>query len=169
MALTLIGGGSRSGKSRHALELAAGRGSRLAFVATATPSDAEMAERIRRHQEERGPGWTTFEEPLHLASLIEARGAEFDAIVIDCMTLWLSNRMCAGLDDYDTAVAALCRSCSRTPADVFAVTNEVGCGIVPENELARRFRDIAGRANQQLAAAADAVIWMVFGIAMKVK
>ena len=161
MPLTLIGGGARSGKSRYAMALAEAAGGRLAFLATAQASDQEMADRIAQHQRERHPRFTTFEEPLALAALLDRLDTQYDAIVVDCLTLWLSNRMLAGLEAEDLT--------APRRAEVFLVTNEVGCGIVPENDLARRFRDEHGRLNQQIAAAADRVIWMVFGCPLRVK
>jgi adenosylcobinamide kinase/adenosylcobinamide-phosphate guanylyltransferase len=161
MPVTLVGGGARSGKSWQALALAEQSGSRLAFVATAQAYDEEMRERIDRHRAERDRRYTTFEEPLALASLLDRIDGEFDAIVVDCLTLWLSNRMLVGLAIEDLTAARR--------SHVIFVTNEVGCGIVPDNELARRFRDEQGRLNQRIAAAAGRVIWMVFGCALRVK
>lgn len=161
MAITLVGGGSRSGKSRYALELAQSSGPRLAFVATAEATDQEMQDRIAKHREDRDPAFTTFEEPLELSTLLDQIEKDFDAIVIDCLTLWLSNRMLAGKGIEDLTMPRR--------SHIIFVTNEVGCGIVPDNELARRFRDEQGRLNQQIAAAADQVIWMAFGYPLKAK
>jgi adenosylcobinamide kinase / adenosylcobinamide-phosphate guanylyltransferase len=166
MAITLIGGGSRSGKSRQALQLARRRGRRLGFIATAQALDAEMRERIRAHQQQRGPDFTTIEEPLALASAIERHSADFDAIVVDCLTLWLSN---IATSDVEPETAKLLEASLASPAQVILVTNEVGCGIVPDNPVARRFRDDAGRLNQRVAEVAAEVYWMVFGCAMRVK
>jgi adenosylcobinamide kinase/adenosylcobinamide-phosphate guanylyltransferase len=166
MAIILIGGGSRSGKSRQALQLARSCGRRLGFIATAQALDDEMRERIRSHQQERGPDFTTIEEPLSLASAIKRHCSDFDAIVVDCLTLWLSN---IASSDVDPQTAKLLEASLASPAQVILVTNEVGCGIVPENAVARRFRDDAGRLNQRVAEAAAEVYWMVFGCAMRVK
>jgi adenosylcobinamide kinase / adenosylcobinamide-phosphate guanylyltransferase len=166
MAIVLVGGGSRSGKTGHALQLARARGRRLALIATAQALDAEMRERIRLHREERGPDFTTLEEPLAVASVIERYAVEFDAVVVDCLTLWLSNIMSS---DIDAQSGKLIESSLASKATVIFVTNEVGCGIIPENALARRFRDEAGRLNQRIAEAASEVHWMVFGCAMRVK
>jgi adenosylcobinamide kinase / adenosylcobinamide-phosphate guanylyltransferase len=166
MAIILIGGGSRSGKSSKALQVARSRGPRLAFIATAQPLDDEMRERIGAHRHERGPGFSTIEEPLKLTAAIERHGSEFDAIVVDCLTLWLSNLMLAGLTPQTEELLAASLASS---AQVIFVTNEVGCGIVPENDLARRFRDEAGRLNRQVAEAASEVCWMIFGCALRVK
>jgi adenosylcobinamide kinase/adenosylcobinamide-phosphate guanylyltransferase len=164
MSIVLVGGGARSGKSRHALALARAAGARLAFLATATAGDDEMRARIAAHRQERGAEFTTFEEPLDVAGVIEREGGRFDAIVVDCLTLWVSNAMFAGGERRDFLEAA-----AAAPARVILVTNEVGCGIVPENELAREFRDRAGRLNQRAAEAAVEVYWMIFGIPLKVK
>ena len=168
MSLTLIGGGTRSGKSRHALHLARQSGPRLAFVATARGEDDEMRNRISHHRQERGPEFTTFEEPLAVAALIASEAHRFDAMVVDCATLWLSNLLFAGVD-VDQEGERLFKNAASSSARVLLVTNEVGCGIVPDNAMAREFRDHAGRLNQQAAQAADEVYWMVFGIALRVK
>jgi adenosylcobinamide kinase / adenosylcobinamide-phosphate guanylyltransferase len=169
MSLILIGGGARSGKSRYALQVARQCGPRVAFIATAVPGDDEMRARIALHQRERGPEFTTFEEPLAIASLIDAKAAQFDALVVDCLTLWLSNQMFAAPAELETTCRQLMEAAARVTAAVVMVTNEVGCGIVPENELAREFRDRAGKLNQEAAQRADAVYWMAFGIPLKVK
>jgi adenosylcobinamide kinase/adenosylcobinamide-phosphate guanylyltransferase len=166
VAIVLIGGGSRSGKSAKALELARARGRRLGFIATAQALDDEMRERIDVHQRERCPEMTTIEEPIELAAAIERQAAEFDAIVVDCLTIWLSNLLLAGAEPRtDELIAASLAS----PSQIIFVTNEVGCGIVPDNELGRHFRDEAGRLNQRIAEAASEVYWMIFGCALRVK
>jgi adenosylcobinamide kinase/adenosylcobinamide-phosphate guanylyltransferase len=172
VSIVLVGGGARSGKSRHALALARQSGNRLAFVATAAAGDDEMRERIARHREERGAEFRTFEEPLAVAELLEREGGQFDAVVVDCLTLWLSNLMFADSSpcpDGGGSATALVEAATAAPARVILVTNEVGCGIVPENALAREFRDRAGKLNQLAAEAAAEVYWMAFGIPMKVK
>jgi adenosylcobinamide kinase/adenosylcobinamide-phosphate guanylyltransferase len=166
MAIILIGGGSRSGKSSQALQLARSRGRRLGFIATAQALDDEMRERIQFHRQERGPDFTTIEEPTALASAIERHCLDFDAIVVDCLTLWLSN---IATSDVELETSKLLEASLASPAQLIVVTNEVGCGIVPANPVARRFRDDAGRLNQRVAAAASEVYWMVFGCAMRVK
>ena len=162
MALILVGGGARSGKSRWALDRARKRGDRLVYVATAEALDDEMSARIAHHRSERGGEFVTVEAPLDLAGAI--RSLACDAIVIDCLTLWLSNTMNMPDKTEETIAVAL-----ESTAHVIVVTNEVGCGIVPENALAREFRDRAGRMNQRFADAADEVYWMVFGQALRVK
>jgi adenosylcobinamide kinase / adenosylcobinamide-phosphate guanylyltransferase len=166
MAIILIGGGSRSGKSRQALQVARQRGQRLGFIATAQGLDDEMRERILVHRQERGADFTTIEEPLALAGAIERYSADFDAIVVDCLTLWLSN---VTTSDVETETAKLLDTSLASSALVILVTNEVGCGIVPDNPVARRFRDDAGRLNQRVGEAASEVYWMVFGCALRVK
>jgi adenosylcobinamide kinase/adenosylcobinamide-phosphate guanylyltransferase len=165
MPVVLVGGGSRSGKSRHALDLARRAGPRRGFLATAQALDAEMRDRIARHQAERAGAFQTIEEPLEIAAAIRAHAAGLDAIVVDCLTLWLSNLLLAGRrPDVDELLSAA----GAAPCCVF-VTNEVGCGVVPETELGRRFRDLAGSVNQRIAARADEVYWMAFGIPLRLK
>jgi adenosylcobinamide kinase/adenosylcobinamide-phosphate guanylyltransferase len=171
MGLTLVLGGARSGKSRHAqraAEAEAGRRGRVpVLIATAQAFDDEMADRIARHRAERGNGWRTVEAPIRLAEALAGLAPE-DVAVVDCLTLWVSNLLLAGLDPAPAArdLAAVAR---RHAGGLWLVSNEVGLGIVPDNPLSRRFRDEAGRLHQQLAAAADQVVLMVAGIAMVVK
>jgi adenosylcobinamide kinase / adenosylcobinamide-phosphate guanylyltransferase len=159
VALVLVGGGARSGKSRWALERARKRGGRLVFIATAEALDEEMSARIAKHRAERESAFQTIEEPMELARAI--RSTQGDAIVVDCLTLWLAN----GMGDVEGTIAAA----KEHTAEVIFVTNEVGCGIVLDNALAREFQDRAGVTNQRFAEAADEVYWMVFGQALKVK
>jgi adenosylcobinamide kinase/adenosylcobinamide-phosphate guanylyltransferase len=166
MAIVLIGGGSRSGKSAKALQLARERGRRLGFIATAQALDDEMRERIRSHREERGPDFSTIEEPVDPAAAIARHAGDFDALVVDCLTLWLNN---IDLSDAGALASALIAAALASPAQVILVTNEVGCGIVPENAAARRFRDEAGKLNQRVAEAASEVYWMIFGCALRIK
>jgi adenosylcobinamide kinase / adenosylcobinamide-phosphate guanylyltransferase len=168
VAIVLIGGGARSGKSRHALELARKRGSRLVFLATAEALDEEMAARVAKHRAERGAEFSTIEEPLEIVAAFH-KIHDADAIVIDCLTLWLSNIMLTFGRDVDTEVEKLIQAAQSSPAAVIAVTNEVGCGIVPESTLGRDFRDHAGILNQRVAAAAEEVYWMIFGQPLRVK
>jgi len=167
VAIVLVGGGARSGKSRYALDLARQRGGELTFLATAQPHDTEMEARIARHRAERGPGFRTIEEPLEIAGVL--RTAEAGVIVVDCLTLWLSNAMLTFGRDIDGDIEAVVSAALHSPAAVIMVTNEVGCGIVPESTLGRDFRDRAGELNQRMAAAAEEVYWMVFGHPLKVK
>ena len=165
MAITLILGGARSGKTTHALAAAEASGRGLVMIATAEALDAEMEERIARHRAERGPRWRTIEAPLDLASALAQVSAD-ETAVVDCLTLWVSNLMHADRDlEAETArlIAAL------PGRDLVLVSNEVGLGIVPDNALARRFRDAAGRLNQQVAAAADRVVFVAAGLPLTLK
>lgn len=171
--LVFIAGGARSGKSAYALRRAStGPDSpgRKVYIATAQALDAEMAARIEAHRLERGEGWETVEEPLDVAAAVAGLGAG-NAIVIDCLTLWLSNLLHSGMDDEKIKEAALslAKTCAASPSLVIAVSNEVGQGLVPENPLARRFRDLSGWMNQRMAAEA-AEAWLVAcGIPLKLK
>ncbi len=168
--MILIGGGSRSGKSREALRRLRACGSRLGFIATAQAWDDEMRERIKLHRQERGTDIVTWEEPFRVADRLRQEESLYDAIIVDCLTLWLSNLMLEGqASDIRRETENLLDAATRTVTDVILVTNEVGCGIVPENALAREFRDHAGRLNQQCAERADEVYWMVFGIGLRIK
>lgn len=169
---TLIIGGCRSGKSGHALylgEKAAGR--RNVFVATGQAYDQEMQDRIERHRQERGDHWETVEAPVDIVGAIEQVGPDSDIMIIDCLTLWTSNLMMAS-DDDKTVISdmdRLRRVITSPPCPIILVTNEVGAGIVPENPMARRFRDLTGWCNQKIAQACDRVIWMVAGIPVTIK
>ncbi len=171
--LTLILGGARSGKSRHAQRLAAERGGQdVTFIAPCVVTDAEMAERVRRHQADRPAEWRTVEEPLDLPrALTEAAAAGSRAALIDCLTLWLFNRMEEGATEEDIlSSAGACAAAARDPGmHVIAVTNEVGWGIVPASESGRRFRDVQGRINQLWAAEADEVLLVVAGLPVVLK
>jgi adenosylcobinamide kinase/adenosylcobinamide-phosphate guanylyltransferase len=166
VAIILIGGGARSGKSRYALEKALAIEGTKAFLATGHPSDDEMTARITLHRAERGEEFTTIEEPIELARALQAN---FDAIVVDCLTLWLSNIMFAN-KDCEAEIGALLSAAQSATGTVIFVTNEVGCGIIPtDHALSREFRDRTGILNQRVAAIADEVYWMIFGQALKVK
>jgi adenosylcobinamide kinase/adenosylcobinamide-phosphate guanylyltransferase len=165
VAVILIGGGARSGKSRHALEKARAIHGTRAFVATAQAFDQEMTTRILHHREERGADFETIEEPLELPRVIAE--SKFDVLVIDCLTLWLSNIMFA---NKTTEIDALILAAKTTSATVIFVTNEVGSGIVPtDHSLSRDFRDQAGILNQRIASIADEVYFMIFGIPQRIK
>jgi adenosylcobinamide kinase/adenosylcobinamide-phosphate guanylyltransferase len=151
------------------LSLARQHGVHLAFIATSGAGDDEMRDRIALHQQERGPEFTTFEEPLAVAGRIASDAHRFDAVVVDCLTLWLSNLLFADEVAVERECLRLVECAAAAPSPVLLVTNEVGCGIVPENALARQFRDLAGKLNQQAAQAANEVHWMVFGMPLKVK
>ena len=141
----------------------------IAFVATATPGDQEMAERIARHRAERGPRYETVEEPLALARTLST--LPHATVVVDCLTLWIANQLFATDGDapVETAIAGLAAALRATDADVILVTNEVGLGIVPADALSRRYRDLLGRCNQRVAAVADRVTLLVAGIPLAVK
>jgi adenosylcobinamide kinase/adenosylcobinamide-phosphate guanylyltransferase len=166
--IVLIGGGSRSGKSRFALDYARRCGEPRAFIATAELFDEEMKARALAHGKEREGEFTTFEEPLDLARTTREASTRHRAIVIDCLTLWLSNLM-REAREIESELSRFLVAAAESTATVVAVTNEVGCGIVPDNELSRRFRDEAGRMNQRVASAAGEVYWTVFGIALRLK
>ncbi len=166
----LVGGGARSGKSRYALAWAEARG-RVGFVATAEAYDEEMRARIDQHRAERGEAIATREAPLDPVAAIEAFGAEVDVILLDCLTLFLSNLLCADRSDaeVEAEVARLADAIAASPADIVVVTNEVGLGIVPMDALSRRFRDLTGRAHQRLAAQADEVVAGMLGTLLELK
>jgi adenosylcobinamide kinase/adenosylcobinamide-phosphate guanylyltransferase len=172
MAKTVfVTGGARSGKSRLAEEISEGFGSPLCYVATGQAKDFEMTERIAAHRARRGEKWHTVEEPLRLCEAARAADCRFEAIMIDCVTLWLTNLLLAH-DDAEKVlreVHALAGLLHELKTPVILVSNEVGMGIVPENSLARTFRDLAGRANEILAAAADEVYVMFSGLPLKLK
>lgn len=169
--IVLVIGGCRSGKSRYALELAKQvPGDKRIFIATCIPKDKEMEMRVAHHKKGRGKSWSTIEVPIRLPEAIIEYSRKSDLILIDCLTLWISNIVLDN-NDLDIAEAALrlTRSLKKAQCQVIMVSNEVGTGIVPENRLARLFRDAAGIVNQNVAACSDTVIWMVAGIAVPVK
>jgi adenosylcobinamide kinase/adenosylcobinamide-phosphate guanylyltransferase len=164
----LVLGGARSGKSAYALKLAEAYGSERLYLATATPGDEEMAARIARHQADRGPGWTTLEEPLEIARALAAEARPRRPIVVDCLTLWLSNLLLAGRDP-GPAVAGLAEAIGGLAGPAILVSNEVGMGLVPDHKLGREFRDWQGRANQEIARVCDAVIFFAAGLPLQLK
>lgn len=177
MAQTIfITGGARSGKSVYAEKRAREFGAPLGYLATAQTLDAEMADRVRRHRDRRGADWTTVEEPIHLSQALARCDGEFQAILVDCVTLWLSNLLFKYEESGEQIEQRVAEDVQRlkntlhgmvTP--VILVSNEVGMGIVPDNSLARLFRDIAGSTNQILASAADEVQVVVSGMPLKLK
>jgi len=169
--ITFVIGGCRSGKSAHAQALAEAIEGKKLYLATCVPNDDEMAERVRLHREQRSEQWETLEEPIELDSAIATHGGDYDVILVDCLTLWTSNLLLSPdkEPELEDACRALTQSLKTARCPVILVSNEVGTGIVPENELARRYRDEAGRINQQIAAVADQVIWMVAGIPVTIK
>lgn len=169
MTATLVLGGARSGKSVFAQRAAeaAAIGARPVLIATGQAFDDEMAERIARHQADRGDSWMTVEAPLDLSAALAALPADGVAVV-DCLTLWLSNLMLAD-QDVATATGALLKAVSACEARLWLVSNEVGLGIVPETPLGRRFRDEAGRLHQDLARAVDEVFFIAAGLPLRLK
>jgi adenosylcobinamide kinase/adenosylcobinamide-phosphate guanylyltransferase len=167
--LTLILGGARSGKSRLALQRAQATGKPVSFIATAQAHDAEMAARIARHQAERPPHWSTIEAPLDLAGAIRAAAA--GCIVVDCLTLWLTNCLCQpDHAAFDGARAALLAALTaRRSDDLILVGNETGLGIIPLGELTRRFVDEAGWLNQDIAQLANEVVFVAAGLPLILK
>jgi adenosylcobinamide kinase/adenosylcobinamide-phosphate guanylyltransferase len=169
--IIFITGGARSGKSRLAEELAERSGGPLGYIATGESIDDEMRERITRHRKRRGPSWQTIEAPINLANAVRDHDYRFNGILVDCITLWLANLLDRYaepqkvLDEVDSFIAAF--PTLKTP--LFLVSNEVGMGIVPDNALARTFRDLAGEANERLAKAADEVYVMFSGLPLKLK
>ena len=167
--IVFITGGTRSGKSWFALEGASKIPGRHAFIATAMPVDDEMKLRIEKHREDRRDGWDTYEEPVQITRVIREIEGKYGAIIVDCLTLWLSNILLDGVD-VEAEIEDLVSNLRKfSESSVFIVSNEVGMGIVPENELARKFRDMAGRLNQRVAEIADEVFITVAGIPVKIK
>lgn len=168
MTVTLVLGGARSGKSEYAEGLLRGLPAPWIYLATGEPGDGEMSDRVRLHQSRRGQGWITIEEPLSLAACLERSDIAQRPMLVDCLTLWTSNLMHAGLD-VEAACEAAASALRKRHGPTVLVSNEVGLGIVPDNALARRFRDEAGRVNQRIAGIADSVILVVAGLPMTVK
>lgn len=191
--IIFITGGARSGKSSFALNEAAKVKGRKAYIATAQALDDEMKARITKHKDERSADWDTFEEPLKVAEIISDAGSKYNVVLLDCLTFWLSNLVCNNMDCkkeiddllheliniraiHDSPLqqyhnSELCKGEAppRPYSKLFIVSNEVGMGIVPDNEMARRFRDLAGLLNQKVAGIADEVYLVTAGIPMKIK
>jgi adenosylcobinamide kinase / adenosylcobinamide-phosphate guanylyltransferase len=165
--LTLVLGGARSGKSRYAESLITARAPPWIYLATGQAGDDEMAQRIAAHRARRNVGWQTIEVPHDLPGALDAAAAQVP-LLVDCVTLWLTNRMLAEAD-VDAEIARLEDALARRTSAAVLVSNEVGYGIVPENALARRFRDAQGWLNQRLAARADRVVLVVAGLPLVVK
>ncbi len=168
--IIFITGGARSGKSSFALGNASILKGRKAYIATAEALDEEMKDRIEKHRRQRGKDWEAIEEPLKIAELIRKGTDGYKVVIIDCLTLWLSNIMLGSLDA-DDAIEDLVESlvAARARMNIYIVSNEVGMGIVPDNGLSRRFRDLAGILNRKVAEISDAVYLVVAGIPLKIK
>ena len=171
--LTLVLGGVRAGKSRYAQQLAQ-HGQRVLFVATAEPGDQEMAARIQAHRAERPADWTTLEEPVDLVTALAPRLPDFDTVLLDCLTLWVSNLLLQGGErqarpDIGAEAHRLLRLYEQGDASWIVVSNEVGLGVIPANELGRAYADELGRVNQIIAAAADDLIVMFAGLPVNLK
>ena len=165
--LTLVLGGAASGKSAFAEALTLADGRPCLYIATAQAHDAEMSDKIARHRARRDGRWTTIEAPLDIGPALAA-APECSAVLLDCATLWLSNRMMAE-QDLSTADADLCAALRRCPAPVVVVSNEVGQGIVPEHSMGREFRNAQGRLNQALAAEAGLAVQVIAGLPLVLK
>ena len=171
-SFTFITGGCRSGKSSHAQSLAESLSSdRRLYVATMQPLDSEMEKRVADHQAQRDASWYTVEEPYDIVRVIEEEQTRAGVILVDCMTLWVTNLLLAEQSEEDifAKVEAFADSAAGLSVPVVTVSNEVGMGIVPDNAMSRAFRDIQGAANQRIAERAQSVIFTVSGIPMKIK
>jgi adenosylcobinamide kinase/adenosylcobinamide-phosphate guanylyltransferase len=167
----MLTGGARSGKSRRALELARARDGRKAFIATAEVTDEEMRARIERHKLERGPDFDTVEAPLDLAGALRTLPPDTAVAVVDCLTVWVGNLMHhrgAEAEEY-AEIGEFLAAIEAPPCDLIVVTNELGMSIIPANAMARRFRDLAGRLNQEVARRADRAVLMVSGLPLQLK
>ena len=168
--LILVLGGTRSGKSSWALHYTEAQYRSHLFLATARSLDEEMAERIRLHKSSRGPDWQLIEEPIEISEAIRTRCSDVEAVLIDCLTVWLSNVLLEkgdeGIDRYQDDFLETLSAREQT---VVVVSNEVGMGVVPESPLGRKFRDLSGQINQKIAAMADKVIFLTAGLPMVLK
>jgi adenosylcobinamide kinase / adenosylcobinamide-phosphate guanylyltransferase len=167
-SITLVLGGVRSGKSRFAQNLA-DKASSVAFVATAKPIDAEMEDKIRRHQRERPKHWRTLEEPLDLARVISEHAPQFDLLLVDCLTIFVANVLEDGASAANERVDGFVEALRGAQASVVLVSNEVGSGVVPEYPSGRGFRDLLGEVNQRVAAVADNVVLLIAGLPLVLK
>ena len=170
--IVFVIGGCRSGKSAYALKTAGKiSGRRKIFIATCLPQDDEMTQRVAGHQKERGRRWTTVEAPVYLPEAILENDPQTDVMLIDCLTLWVSNLMMetGSQKQIEATIFSLIDALAKAASPIVLVSNEVGTGIVPENKLARQYRDIVGLVNQSVAGAADKVVWVVAGIPVVVK
>jgi adenosylcobinamide kinase/adenosylcobinamide-phosphate guanylyltransferase len=167
--IIFIIGGAKSGKSSFALEKAEAFSGKKAYIATAEPLDEEMKDRILKHRERRGEDWDTLEEPINIVHVLNKVGNGYSAAVVDCLTLWLSNLL-LGAEDPEGKIESFLSSLEDNDhPPLFVVSNEVGMGIVPDNALSRRFRDLAGGLNQSMATIADEVYLVTAGIPLRIK
>ncbi|MGV3491580.1 MAG: bifunctional adenosylcobinamide kinase/adenosylcobinamide-phosphate guanylyltransferase [Devosia sp.] len=169
MGHVLVLGGARSGKTNLAERIAMQAGDRPAYLATAEALDEEMRERVRTHRQQRAKTFATIEEPLELSAAIARAAEQHDAILVDCLTLWITNMIVADLNVAAAVDGLIDTLNATTTARVILVTNEVGLGIVPDNAMARMFRDLAGSAHQQIAEVCDDVYFVVAGLPMVLK
>ncbi|MDP2938852.1 MAG: bifunctional adenosylcobinamide kinase/adenosylcobinamide-phosphate guanylyltransferase [Candidatus Omnitrophota bacterium] len=169
--ITFILGGARSGKSSYAIELAKSLDKKVAFIATGIPFDREMKERIQMHKKRRPSYWRIFEEPKGVPLLLKKIGSTYNVIIVDCLTLFISNLLLECLTDnaIENKVKKILKVLKSTKCKSILVSNEVGLGIVPDNNLGRRFRDLVGKINQQVASSADEIILMVSGVPLILK
>jgi len=170
--ITLITGGVKSGKSSHALQVGQALGSRRAFIATATALDDEMSQKIAAHKLERGDAWRTFEEPRDISSVLERAAPQYEVVLIDCLTLWVSNLLTLySLPDnmiraeVDQLAEVLVKAC----CPVILVTNEVGLGIMPPDRLSRQYQNLLGFVNKRISELAGSVFLIISGIGVKIK
>jgi adenosylcobinamide kinase/adenosylcobinamide-phosphate guanylyltransferase len=181
MTRTLVFGGARSGKSGHAESLAAASGKEVIYVATARAGDGEMATRIAHHRQRRDQAWTTVEEPLALADVITRWSSPNQLILIDCLTIWLSNLLFSEARDFPEVGEIIPPACfheqrerflhalEHAAGDIILVSNEVGMGVVPQGAISRWFVDEAGRLNQAVAATCERVLWVAAGLPLQLK
>ena len=170
--IVFVIGGCRSGKSTYALRTAERiPAEKKIFIATCVPQDDEMKQRVAKHQMARNQNWITVEEPLHLPEVILQNSSKADVILVDCLTLWLSNLLMETNNEakLEGKISQLVDALKNATCPVILISNEVGTGIVPENKLARQYRDVTGQANQAVAQCANKVVWMVAGIPVTVK
>jgi adenosylcobinamide kinase/adenosylcobinamide-phosphate guanylyltransferase len=168
--LVLVLGGARSGKSSWALRHVEETYQSYLYLATTEVTDEEMAERVRLHRESRGPKWGVLEEPIRIAEALETKCGDVDAVLIDCVTVWLGNLLLKrGVEKAQEYQGRLLKTLPGRKQAITIVSNEVGTGIVPEYPLGRQFRDLAGILNQELASLADRVVYMIAGIPMRLK
>lgn len=169
--IIFITGGARSGKSGYAVGLAKKNYRKVVFIATAEPGDGEMIERIRKHRVSRPAHWKVIEEGRDIGASLRCIRRRFDVVLIDCLGIWISNLMGENLKDreIEKKIKDFVRTVLKTSSDIIIVSNEVGSGIVPDNPLARRFRDLLGLANQEIAMVSDEVFLMISRIPVKIK